>query len=291
MGPGGTSLKRLLIWPNTDKDQVRGLTGRISKWATDHGIDTIIPTTLAERVGYPDLGQDLEHVPEGSVDGIIVLGGDGTLLHAAKALAHLNCPILGVNLGHLGFLTEVEVPDLLPALTAMVNNQYDIDQRHLLTARVMRGHRELAHFEAMNDVVVTKGPFARLINLETFVDDAYVTTYPADGLIVASPTGSTAYSLSAGGPILSPALSVMVVTPICPHSFFDRSIVINGDQQVKIRVRAMHRDTLVTVDGQETYPLVDGDEVLVETSPTTIRLFRRPGWSFFQVLRGWRKGH
>lgn len=284
-------MKRLLIWPNTDKDQVRGLTGRIWRWATEHGIDTLIPANLADAVGYPELARDLDGLPEGSIDGIIVLGGDGTLLHAAKALARLNCPILGVNLGHLGFLTEVEVPDLLPALSAMVNNQYDIDQRRLLEARVVRGQQEIAHFEAMNDVVVTKGPFARLINLETFVDDAYVTTYPADGLIVASPTGSTAYSLSAGGPILSPALGVMVVTPICPHSFFDRSIVINGDQQVKIRVRAMHRDTLVTVDGQHTHPLVDGDEVIVETSPTTIRLFRRPGWSFFQVLRGWRKGH
>ncbi len=284
-------MKRLLIWPNTDKDQVRGLTGRIWRWSLDHGIDTVIPTVLAEAIGYQDLGRSMEELSEGSVDGIIVLGGDGTLLHAAKALAALNCPILGVNLGHLGFLTEVEVPDLMSALTAMVNDRYEIDQRDLLAMRVMRGHHELVRFEAMNDVVVTKGPFARLINLETFVDEAYVTTYPADGLIVSSPTGSTAYSLSAGGPILSPALGVMVVTPICPHSFFDRSIVINGDQQVKIRVRAMHRDTLVTVDGQETYPLIDGDEVIVETSPTKIRLFRRPGWSFFQVLRGWRKGH
>lgn len=284
-------MKRLMIWPNPDKDQVRGLTGKIGNWAVQNEIAVIIPAVLAEAAGYPDLGRDLETLEAGSVDGIVVLGGDGTLLHAAKALAWLNCPILGVNLGHLGFLTEVEVPDLLPALTAMVNNQYEIDQRRLLTARVMRGSRELARFEAMNDVVVNKGPFARLINLETFVDEAYVTTYPADGLIVASPTGSTAYSLSAGGPILSPALSVMVVTPICPHSFFDRSIVINGGQQVKIRVRAMHRDTLVTVDGQETHPLEDGDEVLVETSSTTIRLLRRPGWSFFQVLRGWRKGH
>ena len=284
-------MKRLLIWPNTDKDQVRGLTGRIWRWSLDHGIDTVIPTVFAEPIGYQDLGRSMEELSEGSVDGIIVLGGDGTLLHAAKALAALNCPILGVNLGHLGFLTEVEVPDLMSAVTAMVNDRYEIDQRDLLAMRVMRGHHELVRFEAMNDVVVTKGPFARLINLETFVDEAYVTTYPADGLIVSSPTGSTAYSLSAGGPILSPALGVMVVTPICPHSFFDRSIVINGDQQVKIRVRAMHRDTLVTVDGQETYPLIDGDEVIVETSPTKIRLFRRPGWSFFQVLRGWRKGH
>ena len=116
-------MKRLLIWPNTDKDQVRGLTGRIWRWSLDHGIDTVIPTVLAEAIGYQDLGRSMEELSEGSVDGIIVLGGDGTLLHAAKALAALNCPILGVNLGHLGFLTEVEVPDLMSALTAMVNDE------------------------------------------------------------------------------------------------------------------------------------------------------------------------
>jgi NAD+ kinase len=242
-------------------------------------------------VGFSEFGLAWDQVRSEPIDWVVVLGGDGTLLRAAKELAELERPLLGVNLGHLGFLTEVEVPDLFVALSSMLGHEYLVDERRLLSAKVFRDGKELASFDAMNDVVVAKGPFARLINLETFVNNAYVTTYPADGLIIATPTGSTAYSLSAGGPILSPDLSVMVVTPICPHSFFDRSIVVDGRRQIKIRIRTIHRDTLVTIDGQEGHPLEDGDEVVVQTSPTIIRLMRRPGWSFFHVLRGWRKGH
>lgn len=284
-------MPNILVWPNPEKDQVRGLVMRMKQWMDGQGVDLIMPDELADAVGMPGSGRYWEDLTHMDVVCTVVLGGDGTLLMAAKQLAPLNTPILGINLGHLGFLTEVEVPELYAALTAVLRGEYVLDQRHLLTARVMRDDQVLAEFEAMNDVVVAKGPFARLINLETFVDDAYVTTYPADGLIIATPTGSTAYSLSAGGPVLTPALDVMVLTPICPHSFFDRSIVLSRHQEVRIRIRSIHRDTLVTIDGQEVHPLEDGDEVVVVASPTTIRLIRRPGWSFFHVLRGWRKGH
>ncbi|MDA8193031.1 MAG: NAD(+)/NADH kinase [Thermaerobacter sp.] len=282
---------RVLVWPNPEKDQVRGLTAQIHRWLTRHHVDMMVPAELADAIGLPELGRPWDEIMRESVVWTIVLGGDGSLLRAAKHLAPLNSPILGVNLGHLGFLTEVEVPDLYAALAALLRQEYDLDERHLLEARVLRDGAPVASFQAMNDVVVTKGPFARLIHLETFVNEAYVTTYPSDGLIVATPTGSTAYSLSAGGPVLSPDLNVMVLTPICPHSFFDRSIVIDTKETVRIRVRTTHRDTLVTIDGQEVHPLMDGDEVVVAASPGTIRLIRRPGWSFFHVLRGWRKGH
>ncbi|AEJ41439.1 ATP-NAD/AcoX kinase [Sulfobacillus acidophilus TPY] len=282
---------KVLLWPNPEKDQVRGLSSRIYQWLTQQQRELVMPDDLALAVDLPQLGVPWETLRQESVDWIVVLGGDGTLLRAAKQLAPLAAPILGVNLGHLGFLTEVEVPDLFSALAAVMRGEFVTDERHLLEARVYRQDQLMATFQAMNDVVVAKGPFARLINLETFVDAAYVTTYPADGLIVATPTGSTAYSLSAGGPILAPDLDVMVMTPICPHSFFDRSIVISARQEVRIRVRTIHRDTLVTIDGQEVHPLEDGDEVVVVSSPTTIQLIRRPGWSFFHVLRGWRHGH
>ena len=284
-------MKQALVWPNPEKDQVRVLIGQMARWFSQHRVMMRIPKDLADAVGFSEYSLDTSELTADSIDWIVVLGGDGTLLRAAKELAFLERPVLGVNLGHLGFLTEVEVPDLLLALSSLLQGEYTIDERHLLSASVLRDGQQLARFDAMNDVVVAKGPFARLINLETFVDNAYVTTYPADGLIVATPTGSTAYSLSAGGPILAPDLSNMVITPICPHSFFDRSIVIDGSHQIKIRIRTIHRDTLVTIDGQEGHPLEDGDEVVVETSPITIRLIRRPGWSFFHVLRGWRKGH
>lgn len=281
----------ILVWPNPEKDQVRGLVARMSEWLKSQQVGLVIPEDLAQAVGLSDAGRPWDELLATPLLCTVVLGGDGTLLRAAKDLALLDAPILGVNLGHLGFLTEVEVPEVYAALAAVVRGEFVLDERKLLTARVIRGDRTLAEFEAMNDVVVAKGPFARLIHLETFVDSAYVTTYPADGAIIATPTGSTAYSLSAGGPILTPDLDVMVLTPICPHSFFDRSIVLSRRQEVRIRIRTVHRDTLVTIDGQEVHPLEDGDEVVVVASPTSIRLIRRPGWSFFHVLRGWRKGH
>lgn len=281
----------LLVWPNPEKDQVRGLVLRMNDWLKSHDVAMIMPQDLAVQVGLNENGRAWDDLTSMEFVATVVLGGDGTLLRAAKRLAQLNAPILGVNLGHLGFLTEVEVPDLYASLGAVLRGEFVFDERKLLCCQVVREGKVLATFDAMNDVVVAKGPFARLIHLETFVDSAYVTTYPADGLIIATPTGSTAYSLSAGGPILTPELDVMVLTPICPHSFFDRSIVLSRQNEVRIRIRTMHRDTLVTIDGQEVHPLEDGDEVVVLASPTSVRLIRRPGWSFFHVLRGWRKGH
>lgn len=281
----------VLLWPNPEKEQVKSLAQQIALWLEKRGVRALMPQDLAHRLDLEGMAFVPEQVTMQEVAWVMVLGGDGTLLLAAKHLMLWEKPILGVNLGHLGFLSEVEVPDLFPTLPLFLAGEYELDPRHLLTAEVSRQGRTLVRYEALNDVVVAKGPFARLVNLETYVDEAYVTTYPADGLIVATPTGSTAYSLSAGGPILSPDLSVFVVTPICPHSFFDRSVVIDARQTVKIRIRAMHRDTLLTVDGQEGFPLEDGDEIRVSASQHTVNLMRRPGWSFFHVLRGWRKGH
>lgn len=282
---------RIMIWPNPEKEQARGLLHRLLPWLSDRRVEGVIPEDLAQAVGQAAIGLSWENPKLVDVDWVMVLGGDGTLLRAAKQMTRWNKPLLGVNLGHLGFLTEVEVPELFGALPLFLSGEYVIDTRRFLTAKIYRDHRELATYEAMNDVVVAKGPFARLVHLETFVDDAYVTTYPADGLIVATPTGSTAYSLSAGGPILSPDLGVMMVTPICPHSFFDRSIVIPSGQSIRIRVRTSHSETLVTVDGQEAFGLEDGDEIVVVASDSHIGLMRHTGWNFFHVLRGWRKGH
>lgn len=276
------------VWPNPEKEQVRGLTLQLCRWLEQRQIATVLPPDIGDLFGLTARSRPV--VEWGSVDWVVVLGGDGTLLRASKELAPLGLALLGVNLGHLGFLTEVEVPDLYPAMASFLAGQFVLDDRLLLRARVFRQGAEVGTFQALNDVVVTKGPFARLVNLETFVDESYVTTYRADGLIVATPTGSTAYSLSAGGPVVSPNLAVALLTPICPHSFFDRSIVISEDSRVRVRVRADHRDTLLTVDGQEGFPLEDGDEVWVERDQVSVRLIRRPGWNFYNVLRGWRKG-
>jgi NAD+ kinase len=275
------------IWPNPEKELVRGITLQLCRWLDERSVATLLPPDLAEGFGIPERGRPLG---EWDVDGVVVLGGDGTLLRAAKEVGQRGWPLLGVNLGHVGFLTEVEVPDLYPTLEAMLEGQMVLDLRLLLRATVVRQGAEVASFAALNDVVVAKGPFARLVRLETFVDDAYVTTWRADGLIAATPTGSTAYSLSAGGPVVTPNLGVMLLTPICPHSFFDRSIVIGEESHIRIRVSADHRETLLTVDGQEGFQLEDGDEVHVERDPARVKLLRRPGANFFQVLRSWQRG-
>jgi len=215
----------------------------------------------------------------------VVLGGDGTLLATAKALVDHSCPILGVNFGHLGFLTELEHRELFDELPAILDGRYKVENRRLLEAVVVRCGDPVRRFLALNDAVVAKGPFARLIRLETYVGDTLVARYPADGLIVATPTGSTAYSLSAGGPVVNPNLSLLIITPICPHSFYDRSIVVSCDEVIRIRVLAEHRETMLTVDGQEGFPLNHADEVRVRQSDRMVRLVRRPGWSFFRVLR------
>lgn len=283
-------MSRIGIWPNLDKQQAGVLTRQLCHWLGERGVETVLLPAAADAVGLAGSGVDPSHPAWGEVKFVVVLGGDGTLLNAARRLAAYNRPLMGVNLGHLGFLTEVEVPDLYPALTAFLAGHYVIDERMTLHARVVRGNQPVWDVQALNDVVITKGPFARLVSLETFVDDAYVTTYPADGLILSTPTGSTAYSLSAGGPVASPSLDVMVLTPICPHSFFDRSIVLGGAARVRVRIRAEHRETLLTVDGQEGFPLEDSDEIHVEANPDRVGLMRRPEWNFYHVLRAWRRG-
>jgi NAD+ kinase len=283
-------MSRIGIWPNLDKQQAAALTRQLCHWLSEHGVEAVLPPAAAEVVGLSGVGAEPQSPVWGEVQFVIVLGGDGTLLSAARTLLPHNRPLMGVNLGHLGFLTEVEVPDLYPALSAFLAGRFVMDERVTLCARVVRGDETVHEVNALNEVVITKGPFARLVSLETIVDDAYVTTYPADGLILSTPTGSTAYSLSAGGPVVSPSLDVMVLTPICPHSFFDRSIVLGGTARVRVRIRAEHRETLLTVDGQEGFGLEDGDVIHVQANPDRVGLMRRPEWNFYHVLRAWRRG-
>ncbi len=281
-------MRAVAIWPNPGKEQVRGLVRDLSRWLAARGVAVWCPPELGAWAGLESAVRPVEDWS--AAEFVVVLGGDGTLLRAAKELSGQGRPLLGVNLGHLGFLTEVEVPDVYAALAEFLEGRYVLDERMMLEAVVRRHGTEVARFQALNDVVVTKGPFARLVDLEAYVDGSFVTTYRGDGLILSTPTGSTAYSLSAGGPVVNPNLRVVLLTPICPHSFFDRSVVIGDGSTVHVRVRTEHRDTLLTVDGQEGFQLEDGDEVAVERAIAPVALVRRPGWNFYHVLRGWQKG-
>lgn len=219
------------------------------------------------------------------LDFCIVLGGDGTLLNAAKKLALKAVPILGINLGNLGFLTEIEAEDIFAALPGFIEGRYVIDERMMLKVEVKEEDRIVKEFLALNDAVVAKGPFSRLVKLSTYVDGRFVAVYPADGLIVSTPTGSTAYSLAAGGPVVHPNIKVLVMTPICPHSFYDRSMVLDSTSKIRIAVHTGHHDVTLTVDGQEGYQLQKGQEVLVSVADFVVKLMRQPRWDFFGTLR------
>lgn len=269
---------------NLRKKGVALLVEQIVGWLTSRGCRVLMAREAAIALNWPALGYPKEQLMA-SVDCLMVLGGDGTLLRSARESAPRGVPLLGINLGHLGFLTEIDLPDLLSGLEKLLAGQYFIEERMMLEARVVRAGHTVESSIGLNDAVITKGAFARLIHLETYVNDEFVSTYPADGLIVATPTGSTAYSLSAGGPLVTPELELMMVTPICPHSLWSRPLVISGQSQVRVVVRSKNEEIMLTVDGQHGYSLKENDTVLVHPSVYRARFVRLRPHSFFYLLR------
>jgi NAD+ kinase len=225
-----------------------------------------------------------KHDLPGQVDALIVLGGDGTLLSMARAVGDLGVPILGVNLGQLGFLTATTLDEMLPALEALVAGDLAVEERMLLRARLIRGGQVVGEYGALNDVVITKSAMSRIINLAVSVDGRHATAYRADGLIISTPTGSTAYNLSAGGPILFPTMDAVVLTPIAPHTLGNRPIVLPGAQRIDVTLRA-DQEVMLTMDGQVGVPLRERDTVEVRKAAARIRLLRFDQKDFFSVLR------
>jgi len=221
----------------------------------------------------------------GLADALVVLGGDGTLL-AASRLLDKPIPVLGVNFGSLGFLTEITLDDLYPALEGVLEGRYEHEDRRLLHAVVHRKGRPDVTADVLNDVVITKAGPSRIIEVDVSVDGAFVSSFRADGIIVSSPTGSTAYNLAAGGPILHPTLPAVVITPICPHMLTNRPLVVSDEARVEVRLRA-GRDVEVyaALDGQETFAFADGDHVAVTGSPRRLKLVKAPGRDYYAVLR------
>jgi len=219
------------------------------------------------------------------VDIIVVLGGDGTMLSVCRLVGDKGIPILGVNIGGLGFLTEVQKDELYEFFENVLAGECPIEERIMLTTYVHRNNERIAEYIVMNDVVVNKGALARIIDLETYINHAYVTTFKADGLIVSTPTGSTAYALSAGGPILYPTLSSIVLAPICPHTLTNRPIVLPDDVIIEIILRSQTEDVFLTLDGQVGFPLKLNDIVEVRKSPFKTKLLTPCKKDYFQILR------
>lgn len=216
---------------------------------------------------------------------LMVLGGDGTLIHGARLLRGRQVPILGVNLGSLGFMTEIPVSEAAATLRLVLDGKATIDSRMKLTCRLFRDGALVLEDEVLNDVVINKGALARIAAHETWLDGAYVATYLADGVIFSTPTGSTAYCLSAGGPIVHPSVDCVVVTPICPHALTQRPIVVPGDQVMALRLTSDSQDVYLTIDGQAGQPMRQGDRIEVQKSPNRVQLVRNSKLDYFGILR------
>ena len=223
-------------------------------------------------------------VPEGC-DLVIVLGGDGTLLAAARAIGRRETPLFPVNLGGLGFLTAITIDELYPELERAFRGEHRIAKRRLLATEVVRGGEVVAAYEALNDAVLTKASIARMIDLDAHVDEQFVCAYKADGLIVSTPTGSTAYSLSAGGPIIFPSVPAICITPICPHMLTNRPVLVPETSVIRVISRAPDESVFLAIDGQVGNPIREGDTLVCRSSDYTLRLVRPPHMMFFDVLR------
>jgi NAD+ kinase len=269
------------------KEAAPALTGLVD-WLRGRGVRACLDEATA-ALGGSDLagaclvasGRDMA----GLSDALVVLGGDGTLL-AASRLLERPIPVLGVNFGSLGFLTEITLDELYPTLEGVLESRYEHEDRRLLRALVRRRNRTDITADVLNDVVITKAGPSRIIEVDVVVDGRFVSSFRADGIIVSSPTGSTAYNLAAGGPILHPLLPAVVVTPICPHMLTNRPLVVSDEAQIELRLRtARDVEVYAALDGQETFAFAEGDQVSVSGSPLRLKLVKAPGRDYYTVLR------
>ncbi len=269
---------------HSGKPEARGRLLELLTVLREHHVAVLLEREAAALAGKPKLARLLRQIGK-TADMVIVLGGDGTILRVARELEGPATPILGVNLGNLGFLTSVHGDRLQGPVRDILRGQYEISQRHTLqTTLIRRGKRRAAH-RALNDVVVSRGALSRIVRLRLFVDGELLTEYVCDGMIFATATGSTAYSLSAGGPILVPTSRALIITPICPHALSNRSVIAGANSVIRCQVADAAAELLLTVDGQVQLRMEVGDEVEVHRSPQTVQLVTPKDHSYFEVLR------
>jgi len=257
---------------------------KLLAWLQERGISALIDSETALALNRSDLGQTRHQIAL-AADFLLVLGGDGTLLAAAREAAPHGIPILPINLGGLGFLTSFTLEELYPALEQVLAGCAPISERVMLLAERTHNRQTLTQQRVLNEAVVHKGTLARMIELELFIDDGFVCRYRADGLIVATPTGSTAYSMSADGPIVHPSVESILITPICPHTLSDRPIVISDTSKVELRMDDNSDSIFLTLDGQTGVPLQLGDRVQITRAEERLKLIHPPNKTYFEILR------
>jgi NAD+ kinase len=259
------------------------ITKKLSNWLKERGVEVYVEKELGKKIRHPN-SIDRTDIPK-LVEVILVFGGDGTFLGVAREACKYGTPILGINLGGLGFLTEVTVEELYPMMERIIDGDYEVEDRQMLITSIRRGKKNIGTYEVLNDVVINKGALARIIDLAIYIEDSHVTTYKADGIILATPTGSTAYSLSAGGPIVHPGIPVTIITPICPHTLTNRPLVVSSEMKVEIKVTTQEPDTYLTLDGQIGLRLKTGDLIEVKRTDTSVKLIKSPFRDFFSILK------
>jgi len=282
-------IKTVGIISKPKKPELRQVVPALRQWLSERGLEVLLDRETGLSIEPAESGTPRSELAA-RVDLAVVLGGDGTLLSAARAIGERDIPVLAVNLGSLGFLTSVTLEELYAALEQVLAGRYSVNARRKLRVEVRRetglGEPEtVACYHALNDAVLNKAAIARILDFDAFLDGEFVSTFKADGLIMATPTGSTAYSLAAGGPIVLPAVDAVLITPIASHTLTNRPLVVPGDSTIEVVVKSEEETVFLTVDGQVGLSIHNNDRVVCRLSPETVRLVRAPGKSYFEVLR------
>lgn len=259
------------------------LAHELEHWFEERGVEVFCRENIASTGGQ-HCGQDQMRIPD-TVEAVIVLGGDGTLLSVARHLAERTTPVVGVNLGGLGFLTEIARESYIPELDSILTGNYEIRERMRLHVQLYRGEKVVLEYTVLNDAVINKAAIARIIDLKATINGRYLTNYRADGLIVATPTGSTAYNLSAGGPIVYPTAKVMILTPICSFALTNRPIILPSDATIEVELGEFTQNVTLTCDGQVGCELLSKDRIVISAAARPLRLIRTPSISYLNILR------
>src|SRR4029078_8431269 len=263
--------------------EVKATVHAVVNWLRDRKIDVILDNTSATLLNERGGLQKTQLAQKADV--LLILGGDGTMLNAARLAGERSIPILGVNMGGLGFLTEVRLENLYPSLERVFANEYVLDERLMISSHIHRHGETVAQGVVLNEVVIRKGTLARMIELQIAIGGQFVTNLRGDGLIIGTPTGSTAYSLSAGGPIMNPALTALIVTPVCPHTFAHRPLIVPSDVVIEVTLTSKDDGSMATLDGQVGVAMTQGDTAVIQASDYRKRLIRFPESHYYEVLR------
>lgn len=276
-------MKVIAVFPNIDKPESAQVLERVINFYKDKDVKLLLPNKAAAVFNHQELAVD--EIYDENVDAGLTIGGDGTLLGECRKLYAKDTPTCGINIGTVGFLADIELPELEMRLEQLLNNNYRIVERTVLHGSVIRKGQKKMLGHAINDIVITKGGVSRMLHLGLSVDNYHVIDYKADGIIVSTATGSTAYSLSAGGPIIKPSVKGLLITPICPHTFSIRPMVVAEKDRIIVHVAAVHQDIQVTLDGQEYFSLEPGDDVSIRKARNNAKIIKFQDRNFYYTLK------